>query len=821
MPRARFLLGLGALALVATCAVVLRSLGAPPVPEDGGPVARAAAAAPSASAPAVLQPSGASLGPAAEARGVEPRRIAVEELAALDTEPIGGRVAALLGGRPIAGAAVTLSLGDVVETVVTGEDGAFQLAWPVGWSARFAVEHDAYQDLREPEDVPRDGRVILLAQSGGIEGRVRSLSGAEVAGVPVSLWPYRGNTWRGSPLSEIETDDEGRFAFPDLEPGRYAVGAFGAGSPLSFESGVVVEAGRRSQVLLELAPGHTLHGRVVVGDGEPVEGARVDLWPEVQGTGDDIERRVTQRTLTDAAGAFTATGLGQGTLDLRLRSPWGAQLRREVGLTAWNEGDVREFRFPTPARIAGRVLGPDESPVAGGVVGLVLREESDEVPLSEFHAALADPTSSAFRGVQATIAAPDGSFEFPRVASRSSIWLIAFPPEWADEEAAEVYPHTQLLRDVEEGQDRADVELRLLGAQPIRGRVLLEDGQAATGAEITLQNQVAGEWRHIAEAYADGNGAFEFPAVRTLRARLVVELEGHRRAVHELDRLTEAQEDIVITLRSDVVVRGRVVDPEGRSVGWVAVGLERGRRSERWTRADEFGEFTIDRLERGTWRVEVSASGWTRNDATPETVEVPTEETLVVVLDPVPTRIPVTVAGEVVDAETGGPVPRLRIRGIRTGTVDLDGTRFFIDGLDPGGARIIGRSEGYEDADFGAREFVGGGHYELGRKEVWRAAPVEVRVVRQGGEPLERARVTLEPVDFADGGTGPEHGSTRLRWDDDRRHYENERVARRAWDLVVKLDGYQTSRQRIEVGEEGLELRVRLDPKPDGGGESD
>ena len=114
---------------------------------------------------------------------------------------------------------------------------------------------------------------------------VEAATGAPVAGAQVVLMTVPlgppTNPMALRPKSTT-TDQSGRFAFTDLEPGRYRLDAQKAGFARPFDSGAVappmleVHAGeRRSDVSVRLVRGGAIAGRVVDPYGEPIVNARV------------------------------------------------------------------------------------------------------------------------------------------------------------------------------------------------------------------------------------------------------------------------------------------------------------------------------------------------------------------------------------------------------------------------------------------------------------------------------------------------------------------------------------------------------------------
>jgi protocatechuate 3,4-dioxygenase beta subunit len=126
-----------------------------------------------------------------------------------------------------------------------------------------------------PAERPKDEKCL-------IEGRVVNAVTGEVVRKATLLLTHRGGT---ATPSTAETDDTGRFAFRDLEPGSYlllaerpgfARQAYGARSnPLSGTTLLLSAAQRLKDLTFRLAPNSIISGRVVDEEGEPVQNAVV------------------------------------------------------------------------------------------------------------------------------------------------------------------------------------------------------------------------------------------------------------------------------------------------------------------------------------------------------------------------------------------------------------------------------------------------------------------------------------------------------------------------------------------------------------------
>jgi hypothetical protein len=155
-----------------------------------------------------------------------------------------------------------------------------------------------------------------------VAGRiVNSLTGDAVAKAVVIL---RAHDPVHAPSYADETDAQGRFSIPDVEPGEYAIaveragfilestGAVGAPGPT-----VKVDAGQsRNDLTLRASPLGVITGRILDADGEPARGANVEALHYVYVRGKKQLQTVSEVASGDR-GDFRLFGLRAGTYYLK------------------------------------------------------------------------------------------------------------------------------------------------------------------------------------------------------------------------------------------------------------------------------------------------------------------------------------------------------------------------------------------------------------------------------------------------------------------------------------------------------------------------
>lgn len=730
--------------------------------------------------------------------------------------PFSGVVVDAAEGTPVEGATVVLTLEEHTESSTTDAAGDFLLEWPDAWEGSLEVSHPDYVDLRRPA-IERGGPLrVELVRSGRITGQVLAAAGQDLDGATVQLWISYGGRTRGDVLREEPLQAGDEFVFQDLAEGTYALGVATVGAPIAFEPQVLVRSGLESRVLINLAAGERFRGQVLTRDDQlAVEGAQVLARPELQGVGGDVEREAERTTETGPDGRFELEGLTAGELEVWVRTPWGGLEFEKRWVTADGVPEEATFLVPGPARLTGRVLDAAGEPAAGAWVALSREQEARRYPWARIDSML-EVDHSGLRIIRADAR---GSFDLGEVPAHERLQLGAYP---VGGEASDVFGAFARRIELDEDEVR-EVELTLVGATTLAGRVLDPEGAPVAGAEIELHIEAGADRSFLAEVSTDASGQYLFERVPALRVRVGAELEGYRGDAAWVDLRDAAVEQVPdLVLRPASSVRGHVVDSQGWGVPYARVRVADPRAGERDRRArsdtaDAYGRFDVQGLSDGDYIVEAWAVGHALPEGSAPRVTLPGEPYVVLRMEPRRVPLPGTITGEVVLAGTGAPVPGLELRGTR-GTVLLEGTRFRVTGVPAGRARLSARAPNREPIVFDEVVVPEGGTVDVGRYETRGTARVRVVVRGEQGRSLTRASVRLlrrvkEP---AHGVYVPQSYTLDL----DRRSgwYEQGGVGRYEWTLDVRHEGYDRHVVPLKVSNETVEVQLQRSKKGGGGG---
>lgn len=347
-------------------------------------------------------------------------------------------------------------------------DGAFLLGALGAGTVRLTATCDGFvpleRDLGRLEPGEALDLELVLSRGRSLAGSVRWPDGSP-AKATLALIPVGGDPQ--SPLVGA-SDDKGAFRISGLAPTAYRVTARATRTetvraPSAFtgkerdkskrsewnaalES---VEAGR-SDLVLTLASALTVSGRVVDDRGLPLERFSLSARPRPAGSVPSGWSDGRSATFRDGDGRFALDGLAPGEWDLVASSPERAD-SEPVPVTLPRSEPV-VLVVPRGARLSGLVLGPSGAPAAHASI------ELDEKTFG--HSLHADET--------------DASGRFALAGLHAGALTLQARSEGFASSSVQVF-------EVENGESRGDLVLRLRAAGTVLGLLVDAEGRPRTG----------------------------------------------------------------------------------------------------------------------------------------------------------------------------------------------------------------------------------------------------------------------------------------------------------------------------------------------------
>jgi protocatechuate 3,4-dioxygenase beta subunit len=256
----------------------------------------------------------------------------------------------------------------------TAADGRFRIGnFPAGGQASLAVKATgrAQRPFGGIYAGERDCRAgdenieLRVAPSGAVEGRVAiEDTGQPLAGVKIKLEPAESGLYGAEYCDPIESDADGTFRFPDVQPGKYNAMAVIPGQPVP---GWVVSPGKSENTQVTVAAGKTARGVVFRASKGALVEVTVVLTNERTPLADAWVSSDGSSAFTGSNGmALVRVPLDNGKASFSTRKDWLTQ-RREAVIEPGRVNNVLIELVPPPT-ISGTVRDPSGAPVAGALV---------------------------------------------------------------------------------------------------------------------------------------------------------------------------------------------------------------------------------------------------------------------------------------------------------------------------------------------------------------------------------------------------------------------------------------------------------------------
>ncbi|MCY3926658.1 MAG: carboxypeptidase regulatory-like domain-containing protein [Acidobacteria bacterium] len=535
-------------------------------------------------------------------------------------------------GEPVGGATIQAHERDrfesPVRTATTDADGRFRL---VGFSSDLAdlgVQASGYPVHIEPDvRVDRDDPVVIELQPGAsIDGRVLDHGGNGVSGVSVRLRIEFDFSRRSDPrlwdavdgFPSRVTDQHGRFRFNGLAAGTWSAEASRGAEGAKLDGIELIPGGGR-EIELPLRTRDRLIVTVVTEVGEPVADARIRV--ETPG-----ERFPTGSGRTDGSGR-DVIDIDPGPATVQVSHTTLRDESRQVRLDP-GDNEVR-FQLRPGVELSGTVRSYDGAPLALATV------EAE--------------TEYAF-GVEShdtnTVSDHNGAFRLTGLETRRYN-LTARSPGYAD------------------GGPDEPIEI---GDATVEGiEIVLEPETSIVGVVTGLSpsdlNQVevsAWNWPRHRDATRGTDGNFSIQGIGPGTWEVTAIKGEWERTVERTVTIKRGMTEVFVELPFERGLRlsGRVVEdgaPLGGANLWVG---------DASARADREGRFALEGLDPGPNQVTISRPDFSGLQY--QSIDLQTDlEDVRFELEPTAA----TVAGVVVDAETGQPVDYARLMAADAATI--------------------------------------------------------------------------------------------------------------------------------------------------------
>lgn len=616
-----------------------------------------------------------------------------------------GKVVWAGSGEPVAGAEVTVGGPFGGGSTTSGEDGMFRLEGLEPGSHKLHVSGDeltgmAAQKVHVGLGETSEPVVVEVHPAFAVRGTVLvdGQSPCSYATVRLQDRARKAERSLGS-----EGREDGTVLVRGVLPGTYEVTVACDGFVAEDEyPDVVVADASLAGLTWTVHPGRGIRGTVVDAAGKPVKGARVSARAKLSGGDPRARRSSSWGERTEADGSFALAGLLPGSYELSVDHDEHPSPPEPTVVELPEASDLEgvELVMPASGTIAGIVRDEKGAGVGGITVMLTGSRWGDAT------------TNDAGRFVMSAVA--EGEHRI--VARRGFSETMRAPGATDDDTAGERV-------EVRAGET-TEVELVVESQNGrITGRVLAEGGEPVADAFVEAVREsdsaaaAAGGGRGRARwgswsrqpVLTDEDGRFELADLAEQAAYTVLaHRKGGGEAVLEHVR---AGSDVELAIGQPGMLAGTVrIDGGGvpSRFGVTAVDRTAGiRESDTFFQTD--GAWRLTNLPPGKFEISVEApEGNAKTDV--ELAEGAEETNIELVLAP-----RVTLEGTLVDAETGEPVPGLKVGvGAATGRVDLGRGgkggqkdvsdaqgRFVVEGAPTGKIRVIVTSAGMARSNYG------------------------------------------------------------------------------------------------------------------------
>jgi protocatechuate 3,4-dioxygenase beta subunit len=380
----------------------------------------------------------------------------------------------------------------------------------------------------------------------------------------------------------LTTDDLGRFSVPKFRPGKYYVRLLSATNPQVFTEFTIV-AGEETRLELAVPAGNArIFGRVTDRKtGHAVEGALVSTYPNT-----------LRHAVTDAQGRYEILGLGaESTVVSAGKKGCGSDVKTAEGTPEGLDVELN-FKLVRGGSVEGRVVGPDDEPIADALVGMHL-----DFVLQEGENTVRTDAEGKFTIEEASPKL------YSRIYARREGLAVGFSRTFA----------------VSREEVAAGIEVRLPRPGAWSGRVLDPTGNPVAGALLRCWVRDDGEDRHyyhIPVVRSDRNGRYRHTDLPPGTLGGTAWAQGFK-GVEFPEIVLEEGGDIVapdLSLEVAAELSGRVIDDlehpiESARVFLYPQDIDGPIEGDLESMSDGEGRFRIGGLPEGSYHLWISKKG--------------------------------------------------------------------------------------------------------------------------------------------------------------------------------------------------------------------
>jgi uncharacterized GH25 family protein len=461
-------------------------------------------------------------------------------------------------------------------TATAGADGKFVLAGlRPGHYLITASGHDYVLAAGTPVALATtdlDGVRVVVRRGLPIKGHVEPRQIAEVSIDIGRLVDDVHPIGRSGDLPPITTGPDGEFAFSPVSPGSFTVSARCPNGDRGEQAGEA--AAGMAEVVVRVAPGASIAGRVVDGEGKAVGGVTIAASSigETENT-TIVNGMVTSgfHGITGSAGAFEIVGLAAGTYRLGVLErgrPMKLLAKSEpVKLAGTDHKTGVELVVERPTgTIKGRVIGPDGHPLTDAWVSV--HQDVDEMIAGMVPRDDGPPGGSRMVRVEANDSGDGGVANTelpPALTDAQGAFQVTGIPAGVWDVLAEAQAGTLRGRARKITPD-ATVEIQATGVTALDGTV---HGPNGSSTLFTVELDGPSPARRT---FGGADGTFSF--ARLDAGDYVVRVtssDGNGEA--KVTVVAGAKATVDVPLAANAIVVGKLTDPAGRPISGVAMAV--------------------------------------------------------------------------------------------------------------------------------------------------------------------------------------------------------------------------------------------------------